>query len=267
MKSVGEVMAIGRTFKEALGRPCARSRSAAGASTWTKAPPLDELKRRIADRRPRSAVAAGRGAARWGCRWTRPTQLTAIDPWFLTSSSRWSTRTRPCAGRARRCWTTRAALARGQAAGHVRPPDHEAGRRQAKRTCARRATGTACARSTSASTPAPPSSRRYALPVLDLRGAARSTSRGAENEARVTDKKKIIILGGGPNRIGQGIEFDYCCVHAVHGAARGGLRDHHGQLQPRDGVDRLRHLATACTSSRSPSRTCWRSSTSRSPRA
>ena len=37
---------------------------------------------------------------------------------------------------------------------------------------------------------------------------------GDENEARDSDRKKIIILGGGPNRIGQGIEFDYCCVHA-----------------------------------------------------
>ncbi len=36
-----------------------------------------------------------------------------------------------------------------------------------------------------------------------------------ENEARITDLKKIVILGGGPNRIGQGIEFDYCCVHAA----------------------------------------------------
>jgi carbamoyl-phosphate synthase large subunit len=35
-----------------------------------------------------------------------------------------------------------------------------------------------------------------------------------ESEVRVTDKEKVIILGGGPNRIGQGIEFDYCCVHA-----------------------------------------------------
>jgi carbamoyl-phosphate synthase large subunit len=35
-----------------------------------------------------------------------------------------------------------------------------------------------------------------------------------ENEARVSSKKKVMILGGGPNRIGQGIEFDYCCVHA-----------------------------------------------------
>ncbi len=37
---------------------------------------------------------------------------------------------------------------------------------------------------------------------------------GEENEARESDRKKIVILGGGPNRIGQGIEFDYCCVHA-----------------------------------------------------
>jgi len=38
---------------------------------------------------------------------------------------------------------------------------------------------------------------------------------GSECEARPTDKRKIMILGGGPNRIGQGIEFDYCCVHAA----------------------------------------------------
>jgi carbamoyl-phosphate synthase large subunit len=36
-----------------------------------------------------------------------------------------------------------------------------------------------------------------------------------ENESVVTDKKKIVVLGSGPNRIGQGIEFDYCCVHGV----------------------------------------------------
>jgi carbamoyl-phosphate synthase large subunit len=37
----------------------------------------------------------------------------------------------------------------------------------------------------------------------------------SECEAAPTDKKKIMVLGGGPNRIGQGIEFDYCCVHAA----------------------------------------------------
>src|SRR3546814_3401509 len=36
----------------------------------------------------------------------------------------------------------------------------------------------------------------------------------AECEAGISDRKKVVILGGGPNRIGQGIEFDYCCCHA-----------------------------------------------------
>ncbi|MDE0917105.1 MAG: carbamoyl-phosphate synthase large subunit, partial [Flavobacteriales bacterium] len=42
-----------------------------------------------------------------------------------------------------------------------------------------------------------------------------STFEGSENESVVSDKKKVIVLGSGPNRIGQGIEFDYCCVHGV----------------------------------------------------
>ncbi|MBS0219437.1 MAG: carbamoyl-phosphate synthase large subunit [Proteobacteria bacterium] len=46
--------------------------------------------------------------------------------------------------------------------------------------------------------------------------------RPAECEARPTDKRKVIILGGGPNRIGQGIEFDYCCVHAVYALREAG---------------------------------------------
>ena len=39
---------------------------------------------------------------------------------------------------------------------------------------------------------------------------------GDESEVRPSAKKKVMILGGGPNRIGQGIEFDYCCVHASY---------------------------------------------------
>ena len=42
------------------------------------------------------------------------------------------------------------------------------------------------------------------------------------NESVVTDKKKVVVLGSGPNRIGQGIEFDYCCVHGVLAAAEAG---------------------------------------------
>ena len=44
----------------------------------------------------------------------------------------------------------------------------------------------------------------------------------AECEAQPTDRRKVIILGGGPNRIGQGIEFDYCCVHAVYALREAG---------------------------------------------
>ena len=47
-----------------------------------------------------------------------------------------------------------------------------------------------------------------------------------ENEAQPTDKKKIVVLGGGPNRIGQGIEFDYCCVHAAMALREDGSTDY-----------------------------------------
>ena len=68
----------------------------------------------------------------------------------------------------------------------------------------------------------------------------------AESEvAPQTDKPKVLILGSGPNRIGQGIEFDYSCVRRRDHAVAGGLRDRHGQLQPEtvstdyDTADRL----------------------------
>ena len=53
----------------------------------------------------------------------------------------------------------------------------------------------------------------HGLYVLDLRDALRR--RDSRDEAQVSDRKKVVILGGGPNRIGQGIEFDYCCCHAA----------------------------------------------------
>ena len=49
-----------------------------------------------------------------------------------------------------------------------------------------------------------------------------SGERYADNESKVTEKKKVVVLGSGPNRIGQGIEFDYCCVHGVLAAAECG---------------------------------------------
>jgi len=44
-----------------------------------------------------------------------------------------------------------------------------------------------------------------------------------ECEAAPSDRQKVIILGGGPNRIGQGIEFDYCCVHAAYSLREAGI--------------------------------------------
>jgi carbamoyl-phosphate synthase large subunit len=51
-----------------------------------------------------------------------------------------------------------------------------------------------------------------------------------ECESNPSDRDKIMVIGGGPNRIGQGIEFDYCCVHAAFRHEGRRLRDHHGQL-------------------------------------
>jgi len=53
-------------------------------------------------------------------------------------------------------------------------------------------------------------------------GNQKSGIRSAENESIVSDKKKVIVLGSGPNRIGQGIEFDYSCVHGVLAARESG---------------------------------------------
>ncbi len=77
---------------------------------------------------------------------------------------------------------------------------------------ARCATGSASGRSTRPSTRAPPSSR----PRTPYHYSAYETDPAAESEiAPQTERPKVLILGSGPNRIGQGIEFDYSCVHAV----------------------------------------------------
>jgi len=94
----------------------------------------------------------------------------------------------------------------------------------------------------------------HALPVLQLRRVHRGPGR------RPTPK--VIILGSGPNRIGQGIEFDYACVHACFAGRHGRLRDRDGQLQPGDCLHRLRHLGPALLRAADP----WRMS-SRSWRA
>ena len=58
----------------------------------------------------------------------------------------------------------------------------------------------------------------YEAPIKKLNPETGEIVKYTDDEIRVSDKKKVIILGGGPNRIGQGIEFDYCCVHAAFAA-------------------------------------------------
>jgi carbamoyl-phosphate synthase large subunit len=63
-----------------------------------------------------------------------------------------------------------------------------------------------------------------------------------ECEAEPTDRNKIIVLGGGPNRIGQGIEFDYCCVHAALALREDGYETIMVNCNPETVSDRLRHV-------------------------
>jgi len=65
-----------------------------------------------------------------------------------------------------------------------------------------------------------------------------------ESEAPASDRRKVVILGSGPNRIGQGIEFDLLRAGGA-GAARGRVRDDHGELEPGDGLDGLRYFGQA----------------------
>jgi carbamoyl-phosphate synthase large subunit len=74
--------------------------------------------------------------------------------------------------------------------------------------------------SSSASTPAPPSSRRRPPTCIPPTNTPRWATWNARRAPRTA--KKVVILGGGPNRIGQGIEFDYCCCHACYALTAAG---------------------------------------------
>ena len=220
-------------------RRCARSSRAGPGSTPTRprrrstALRHDELLERIARRHPRAGLRARGGAAPRRRASTRWSARTGIDPWFVRQLARIVGRAgRRLAGapalgpadfrRAKRLGFSDAQLA--YLRGGDRRPSIRAARLAARRAGdlqdGRHLRGRV--RGLHARTTTPPTRRR--------------TRSGRSERARV------IILGSGPNRIGQGIEFDYCCVHASMALRDAGLRDRDGQLQPRDGLDRLRHL-------------------------
>ena len=212
MKSVGEAMAIGRTFKEAFLKAI-RSLEL-GSRTSLFGQPRDEideeltaLQRQLVIPNDRRMWAVFRALERG---WTVEElhELTHIDPWFLTQFAR-----------ARRDWRRRrggvgarrsvAAIccARSSAPASATRDLADARRRPRPTVRDRGARGRASRRPTSASTPAPRSSSR------SRRICTAPTTTSARRSRR--RRKKVVILGSGPNRIGQGIEFDYCCCHAA----------------------------------------------------
>jgi carbamoyl-phosphate synthase large subunit len=223
MKSVGEVMAIGRTFKESLGKALRSLEIGRWGLDLDRPPPLEELKRAIVRPGPDRLWQLAE-AMRAGLSNADAFELTKIDPWFLAHLREMidddeSAREEGAALGAK-ALDDAAALARHKRLGmsdrrlmKLYGVSEEAVR-QARlkhgiRPVFKRVD--TCAAEFEAQTP-------YMYSTYET--ATEETVDGkkvvaVETECRPTQKKKIAILGGGPNRIGQGIEFDYCCVHAV----------------------------------------------------
>lgn len=213
MKSVGEVMAIGRTFKESLQkalRGLEIKRSGLGCDAKDKKElefPRDELMQRLS--RPNEhRIFATRLALRAGFSIDEVYELTGIDPWFLRNISdlidferkleavkNWREVETELLWEAKRCGFSDAQLATLWNAKELEVRDF----RKSRGVVAGFKLVDTCAGEFEAYTP-------YYYSSYD-----------GEDEAgpRLSKKKKIMILGGGPNRIGQGIEFDYCCCHAA----------------------------------------------------
>ena len=157
---------------------------------------------------------------------------TKIDPWFVDQLFLID----EVARRSPDGRLLLAGAAAGEAARLLRRPDRKHPRPQGVRGPGARPPP-ACGRCSRPSTPARRSSRQTPYHYSSYDERPRSLPRRGQ--------AAVIILGSGPNRIGQGIEFDYSCVHASPRCRGGGYETDHGQLQPGDGLDRLRHLRPA----------------------
>ncbi len=211
MKSVGEVMAIGRTIHESLQKALASMENDLTGFDEVEipgAPDTAALTRALAAQSPdRMRVIAQ--AMRHGMSDEDIHAITSFDPWFLARIREIVAAEQTV--RASGLPTDAAGLRRLKKMGFT---DARlamlAGRPEAEIRHARLALGVTasfkridtCAAEFEARTPYMYST--YETPIMGE----------PECESRPSERRKVVILGGGPNRIGQGIEFDYCCCHA-----------------------------------------------------
>ncbi len=211
MKSVGEAMSIGRTFKEALQkglRSLEIGRCGLGADGKDpldrrgRLPGLSEIKKRLAI--PNSQrIFYLRLALLAGMTVEEVSAITAIDPWFVEQIEQIVHLEQALSVEGPELSDRRIRRAKSWGFSDVQIA-HLTGKTAKEVSWRRKQAGIrpvyklvdTCAAEFSAETP-------YYYSTYE-----------EENEARVSDRRKVMILGGGPNRIGQGIEFDYCCVHA-----------------------------------------------------
>jgi carbamoyl-phosphate synthase large subunit len=210
MKSVGEAMAIGRSFPEALQKAL-RSTERRGAELSWAGPPGDRAALTERCRTPHDGrLATVHQALRAGATVAELAEASGIDPWFIDQIKyieEFSERLAPgqtldarALREAKAAGFSDAQIAElcGMTATRVRDLRHALGVRPVFHTV------DTCAAEFAARTP-------YLYSTYD-----------DETEVPAGDRPKVIILGSGPNRIGQGIEFDYACVHASFALADAG---------------------------------------------
>ena len=218
MKSVGEVMAIGRTFQESLQKALRGLETGIdglaeppGTAPGTGGIPLEELERRLRTPTAERVLHIGE-AFRRGIGAARIRELTHIDPWFLAQMEDLIREEQGLAGVALES-LERARLFRLKQKGF-----------SDRRLAALLQTDEAQVRQRRHSLGVRPVFKRVDSCAAEFPAATAYmySTYDEECEANPSDREKIMVLGGGPNRIGQGIEFDYCCVQAAYAAREAG---------------------------------------------
>ncbi len=203
MKSVGEVMAIGRSFQESFQKALRGLEVGAYGLDEVDAD-ADELEREMADPGAQRIWYVGQ-AFREGMTLEQVFNFTKIDPWFLAQIEDIVLTEKAVAGRS----------LKGLGAQQMRELKRKGfSDRRLARLLAVDETSVRLHRQSQGVRPVYKRVDTCAAEFATATAYMYSTYE-EECEAAPTTNRKIMVLGGGPNRIGQGIEFDYCCVHAA----------------------------------------------------